>query len=235
MPALNILTPHVSERWRSTSNSAFFTVDKGASDVADTVMVRGLTAGVNSTVRLRLSSTDSTGAAGDVLDTGNVSTGTENFDLDYGAFVYLFDSPTPWRYMRFDIFDPDSTYVEAGAICAGVRTEFTYNFQAGASVGWVDRSTQTSTAGGQTHIWVDNAYRTVSLNFGTVSEAQRYGLIEECDRVNGIHANVLLILDSDSSNVARDAIWGLVTDLTPVTQPQVIRLFGKTYTVNERL
>jgi hypothetical protein len=235
MAANTLQTPHVSERWRSVGNSAFFVADKQNTGVADTVMIRGLTAGVNSTVRLRLSSSDSSGAAGDVLDTGDVTTGNANFDLGYGAFIYVLDAAQAWRYLRFDIFDPDGTYVEAGAICAGVRTQFTYNFSAGASVGWVDRSKTTETAGGQTQVWVDNTYRTISLNFNTVSEAQRYGLIEEVDRVNGQHSNVLFILDSTSTNLARDSIWGLVKDLTPVTQPQVIRLFGKTISINERL
>src|SRR5689334_10928661 len=75
MPAQNLLTPHPSERWRSLSNADFFVLDKGASLSADTVMIGGLTCGVNSTLRLRLSTSDSTGAAGDVLDTGVIANG----------------------------------------------------------------------------------------------------------------------------------------------------------------
>jgi hypothetical protein len=244
MPPNTLQTPHVSERWRSTNNEAYIVIDKGDTTAADTVMVRGLTATSRAIVRLRLSATDPTALAGDVLNTpyflsGTIDdggTGVVNFDVNYGGFVYLFPTPQPWRYMRFDILDDAGPgYVEAGAVCIGVRTQFTYNFSAGASVGWNDRSIKSTTAGGLTLTWNDNAYRSVSLNFGTVTNDQRYGMIEQLDRVNGLHSNVLLILDPNSTNLPRDSIWGLVKDMTPVTQPQVIRLFGKTFDIDERL
>src|SRR3990167_5664571 len=97
LPAPNLLTPHPSERWRSTSSPAFFVLDKATAAVADTVILSGMTCGANSTVRLRLSLTDSSGAAGDVLDTGAMADGSLNFDTTYGAFSYLLASPLAWR------------------------------------------------------------------------------------------------------------------------------------------
>lgn len=236
MPASTILTEHVSDRWRSLTNNDFFVLDKGNLTVADTVMVRGLTAGATATARLRLSTVDASGAAGDVIDTGALANqATAYFDLDYGAFVYVLSTPVAFRYVRLDLHDPTATYVEAGAICVGTRTAFTYNFVPGASLGWVDRSRSAPTSGGQTLIWVDNKFRKLVLNFDFVTSAQRYGLIEAMDRVNGQHVNVLCITDTASVNLARDSIWGLVDNLTPVTTPQVIAVFGKQISISERL
>lgn len=236
MPASTILTPHVSERWRSLTNSSFFVLDLGALKTLDTVMVRGLTMSASGLARLRLSTVDSSGAAGDVLDTGALANqATPYFDLDYGAFVYPLPAAVSARYVRFGQSDPASTYVEAGAICVGLRTGFTYNFVPGASLGYVDRSRSTVTSGGQTLIWIDNKYRKLVLNFDWVTSAQRYGLIEAMDRVNGQHSNVLCITDTASTNLARDSIWGLVDNLTPVTIPQVIDIFGKQISISERL
>lgn len=236
LPASNLLTPHVSERWRSATNSDFFVLDLGALQSADTVMVRGLTAGDNATVRLRLSSGDASGAAGDVFDLGIVANqANANFDLDYGAYVQLLDAPAAFRYVRFDISDPDASYVEAGAVCVGARTQFTYNFVPGASLGYVDRSRSATTSAGLTLIWVDNSYRQLGLNFDFVTSDQRYGLIEAMDRLNGQRANLLMVVDTESANLARDFIWGLIATLSAVTTPDVIDIFGKQFTINERL
>jgi hypothetical protein len=92
-----------------------------------------------------------------------------------------------------------------------------------------------TSSGGQTLIFVDNVYRQLVLNFDFVTSDQRYGLIEIIDRVNGQHVNLLCIIDTESGNLPRDSIWGLVSSLAPVTTPDVIDIFGKQISINERL
>jgi hypothetical protein len=235
MPASNLLTPHPSERWRSVGNSSFFVLDKGAAIVADTVMVCGLTCGPNATVRLRLSSIDASGLAGDVVDTGIVANGSPNFDVEYGMFVYLLETPAAWRYLRFSIGDDDGTFVEAGCVLDGLREEFDFNFVPGGSFAHVDRSRVSPTASGMTLVLDDNTFRRIDLTFDSVSTEQRYGVIERLDRVKGKKRNVLLLTDTESDDLPRDSIFGLVTDQTPITFGPVFEIFGKQLRIDERI
>lgn len=235
MPASNLLTPHPSERWRSLSNSAFFVLDKGASISADTVMLCGLTCGPNATIRLRLSTIDLTGAAGDVLDTGVLANGDMHFDVEYGSFVYRLPAPASWRYVRFDISDPDASFVEAGCILDGTSTAFDFNFVPGGSIQYVDLSRISPTSSGMTLTWDDNTFRRINFSFDSVSAAQRYGIVERMDKVKGTKRNVLLMTDPASPNLPRDSVYGLVTDLTPITFGTVIDIFGKQLQIDERI
>jgi hypothetical protein len=240
MPASNLLTPHPSERWRSLVNSAWFVLDKGAAEPADTVMVCGLTCGPNAMVRLRLSTIDLTGAAGDVLDSGAIASGTLNFDVLYGSFVWQLPSPAAWRYVRFDISDPDADFVEAGCIADGLAESFSVNFSNSGSVQHVDRSRVSPTASGMTLTWKDNTFRRIDLSFDSVSWAQRFGVVERLDRVMGVTENVLLIIDPASLNLPRDSIFGLVTSQTPIAFAQAYDstgkpLFGKEIRMDERI
>ncbi|UPJ55396.1 hypothetical protein [Bradyrhizobium sp. 192] len=241
MPASNLKTPHPSQRWRSLSPADWFVADKGAGVSADTVLINGLTCGPNTQVRLRLSSIDATGVAGDVLDTGPIaSLAGPAFDIEYGAFLWLLSTTAVWRYTRFDIADPDALYVEAGCLVEGGREAFTYNFAPGDTVQNVDRSRVSTTASGITLIWDDNGFRRINLSFNAVTTAQRYGLVERLDRVKGRKRNVLLIIDPESENLPRDSIYGLVIDQTPIAFSNAFAvdgkpLFGKQLRIDERL
>lgn len=235
MPASKLLTPHPSERWRSLTAADWFVVDSGATITADTVMVGGLTCSAATSVRLRLSSIDASGGAGDVLDTGPVANGDPRFDIDYGSFIAVLGAPLSWRYLRFDIADPGAAYVEAGFVLEGLREEMRVNFTQGGSVQYVDRSRVSPTSSGLTLVWSDNHFRRVDLSFPWVEEDQRYGLVERLDRVCGRRSNVLLIAEPDSSNLPRSSFYGLMTDVTPVTFGVIFDLFGKQFRLDERV
>jgi hypothetical protein len=235
MPTSNLLTPHPSERWRSLNNAAFFVLDKGSSISADTVMLCGLTCGPNATIRLRLSTIDEVGAAGDVLDTGAIASGDVHFDVEYGSFIYQLPAAAAWRYVRVDLSDPDASFVEAGCILDGLSETFDFNFVPGASIQYVDLSRVAPTSSGMTLTWDDSTFRRINFSFDFVSEDQRYGLIERMDRVKGRKRNVLLITDPESTNLPRDSVFGLVTDISPVTFGAVIDIFGKQLQIDERI
>jgi hypothetical protein len=210
-------------------------LDKGASIASDTVGLFGLTCGDNATVRLRLSSIDASGAAGDIADTGTLSVGDPSFSVDYASFVYRLPAPASWRYTRIDLADPDATYVEAGCLLDGLSESFAYNFVPGGSIQVVDRSRVAPTSSGMTLTWDDNQFRRADLTFQWVSETQRYGLIERLDRASGRRRNVLLMTDTASTNLPRDSVFGLVTDITPVTFGVIFDLFGKQLRIDERI
>jgi hypothetical protein len=232
LPASNLLIPHISQKWRSSSNSASVVLDKANSDPADTFVVSGITA--STTVRMRLSTTDATGATGNIADQ-TFADNSANYDSDYGTAVLLLPAPVAWRYARFDLNNPSGTFVEAGLITLGTREQLTHNFASGSSVQYVDRSRITETSAGLKLIWNQNHFRRVELNFDWVTLQQRYGLMETLDLVAGRHSNVLVILDTDSTNLGRDSIVGLISDISPNTYLAAIDLFGKQFRLEERI
>ncbi|MFT4117456.1 hypothetical protein [Bradyrhizobium sp.] len=240
MPASNLKTPHPSQRWRSLDPVGWFISDKGPGLPVDTVLICGLTCSANASVRLRLSSIDASGVAGDVLDSGAIGSGAASFDAEYGEFLWLLPAPLVWRYTRFDISDTDADYVEAGCLVEGVRESFKYNFAGGDTIQHVDRSRVSPTSSGMTLTWDDNTFRRANLSFNAVTTDQRYGLIERLDRVKGRKRNVLLITDPESDNLARDSIYGLVTDQTAIAFSNAFAvdgkpLFGKQLRIDERI
>lgn len=234
MPASQVLSVQPSERWRSLSNTAWIVLDKGSAISADTVFLGGLTCGVNSTIRARCSTSDATGAAGDAYDSTALATGSMQFDVNYASFIAQLPAAASYRYLRFDITDPDATFVEAGCILDGLSEDFVYNFVPGAAIQRTDRSRVEKSSSGKTFSWPDNAFRTVTLSFDFINQTQRYGLIEQLDR-KGLTSNILLMTDTDSSNMPRDSIFGLPTDLAPNTYGPIFGIFSKQLKIEERV
>lgn len=234
MPASNLLTPHVSERWRSQAGVSSIILDKGGVASADVFALAGLTGTDALTVRLRLSAVDPSGIAAELGDFGPFADGSTNLDLEYGMFVHYAAAPIAWRYALVDFNDSGRDYNEGGLVFTGLKERFTYNFAPGGGITNVDRSRVQDSPGGLTLTWDDDVHRLCDLNFAWVTEAQRYGLLERLDRVNGRKKNVLLTLDSDSGNLARDSIIGLVTDTQPNAFTALGDIFARTLQIKER-
>jgi hypothetical protein len=235
MPIANLQNPHIAVKWRSTVNDAYFIVDLLSAQSIDTILVRGIEASVSATIRVRVSLADSSVAVGELADSTALADGSAYFDLDYGALVYTLAAPVTARYVRVDITDSAASYVEAGRLFVGLRTTFTYNYNWGWSLGYTDRSIKIKSRGGQTLVLPDNSFRTITVDFGWVSSAQRYGIVETVDRINGQNTDILLITDTASTNLARDSIWGLATGISTITNPALADIFGKQYQIEERL
>lgn len=225
-PVTNLQNEHVARKWRSRTSSAYVIVDLGAATSIDTVAIIGLT---SSTVRLRISTSDSTGVAGDLYDST-----AEASDQDFKQAIYVLGSSVSGRYLRFDLTHSSLEYVEAGRVVIGVRTAFTYNFGYDWSRSYVDPSVITKTRGGQTQIRPENTYQVLSITFPWLSVAEDAGFIDTISRVNAQKTDVLWLLDPESSDLPRNTIWGLMTEAAPITQPY-FQIFSKTVSIEERL
>lgn len=235
---LLITSPHVTDdRWRSTSGTADLTIDLGSDVSIDTIVLLGLTVGASATIRLRVSTSAGGSTSGDLIDTGALSAypSSAYFDPDYGMFVYPAAAEVSGRYVRLDLVDGAADYVEAGRIVVGVREEYDYNFVPGAQFDWVDPSASRKSRGGQTLVWERPAFRRAVLQFDWVSNSQRWDLIERLGRVNGVHDDVLVILDPSATNLPQRTIWGSVRDQSPASFSAVPDIHAKQITVEERL
>lgn len=232
MPASLLLNPHIQKRWRCLGASAYFVCDLGASQAPDVIALLGLTLGASGTVRLRVSTDDATGAEGDSLDTGVLTSSSAYFDPDYGAFIYVGDA-AEGRYIRFDLADAGAAYLEAGRLVAGVRTAFETNYSQASSRGWQDPSRKTKTEGGQTLVQRRPKFRLFDFGFDFVT--QWASLVEVVDRRCGTTEDVMLIENPESDNLPRDCVWGQVADLTPIALTPISDVVTKQYRIEERL
>lgn len=237
LPVTRLQDPHVKRRWRSTTLTPWvLTTLIGPFNL---VVLKGLTVSEDCTLRVRISSADSTGATGDSFDE-TFEHGDPEFDVDYGALVVLLPSSLT-GYLRIDFDENDSgrTYVQAGRLGAYVRHQFSFNFTPGASLGWNDPSIAVTTVGGQTITRRKDKFRTFNASLDWVTESDRNGFVETMDRVNGRTEEVVFIIDPDSDNLARDTILGLAVETSPVGFTNIYDssgpLFTKTWQIKERL
>ena len=235
MPASLLQVEHVRKRWRGDGPAAYVVCDLGALHDVDTVALLGMTVGDAATVRLRISTADATGAAGDALDTGVLTSASEWFDPDYGALVYAGAAVVSGRYVRIDLAETDALYLEAGRLVVGERITFEANFRPGSARGRNDLSRKTRTQGGQTLIERKARPRTLDLAFDWVTLAEWEAIVEPVDRDRGVTEDVLVILDAEGDNVPRDAVWGLLSDISPVAFTAIPDVFTKQYRLEERL
>lgn len=185
-----------------------------------------------------LAAADGTGAAGDLYDVTFDASDAEydpTLQDGYGMLVALLDAPITGRFVRFDITDTPASYVEAGRLFVGLREAFAYNFAPGAGIRWEDRSRKTESAGGQTLIFADNKFRVAELNFEWVTEAQRWGLVERIDRLNGQSVDVLLCLDTEADDLPAVTIFGLINAPAANLYTNLTGIFARAYQVKERL
>lgn len=232
-PPTRLQNPHIARVWRGIEgDSEYLIVDHGALVEIDTGAVIGTNLGATGVTRHRLSTADSSGQTGDAHDSTAV---TGAIDPAYGNLIDLLETPVMARYQRFDLSQAGLEYIEAGRLVGGLRHQFSINFAYNWSEVEVDRSRKVKGRGGQTFVDFDNSYRSIEIAFEMLSGADRNSFVRDADLLNGASRDVLLILNPASDNLSRDSIWGLVTDVTPVSQPTVPGYFAKTYRVEERL
>lgn len=229
-PVSNLQHPDVVRRWRGTEvGLGSFVCDLGGALQIDTVALMGMTMSAAGTGRVRISAMDSTGETGELFDTGVVPVSNV-----YNQLIALSLAPVAGRFVRVDLADAGAAYVEAGRLFIGLRRTFLRNFDYGWQRGFVDLSLVKRTRGGQQQVWRDVVYRTLDLNFSWLEETEKNDFVEDVDRVNGLKDDVLFVIDPESTNLARDSIWGLMATITPVANPQM-EVFSKQYRIEERL
>lgn len=246
MPASFLQQVDVGRKCRVVGTSMAILATYATNQSADTFALFGVgdadvAAGAflsSGTGRLRLSSSDATGAAGDVYDTTALS---GLVDPNYQSLIHRASAiKTGWKFARWDLAQSGASYVQAGRGFIGTRTQVAYNFVAGAQCTVVDPSTKKTTDGGQTKIRVRPKYRVYEFNLQWVTEAQATSLVRAIDLANGAHVDLLMIFDPTSSNLGADSCWGLVDSVDPVSIPGVFDSAGglirsRAYKIVERL
>jgi hypothetical protein len=233
-PASRLQNQHVARKWRVNTTTANIVVDLGASVSMDTIALMGVGGVVAPTFRFRVSTVDTTGAAGDAYDSGVIAS---LWSADYLPVIRLITSPVVGRYVRIDVTGGVS-YIEAGRLFVGLRSQFSINFQAGWERMWNDSSIRTIGRSGQSFYDLRDMYRTLNLTMDFASESDRFDIMEAIDVALGSHDDMLVITNPASTQLNRDSVWGYMEQVSPVIEPVIVlddTLWRKTYQIRERL
>lgn len=244
-PATLLQDPHVARKWRGTTASESLVLNLGSLQSIDTAALIGCSGLFGDTernlstaalTRVRVSTADGTGAAGDAYDSDSGGASAGRIDQNYGKLIYRLPAPVIGRYVRIDLAESGATFVEAGILSVYLSTQVAINFQPGFSALHVDLSRKTKALGGQTHVDLNNRTRSFDVNFEFLSAAERNGFVEDMAIVNGEHENVLLIFNPDSTNLGRDSAFGLIEKHQAIVQPYGLDdIFQAPYRIEERL
>lgn len=230
---------HTRRNWRSGATSTVSITGTYPTDQsADTVdlLNTNLTAGGLARVRF----TSAGGVGGDVWDS-NAGLATGQVDPSYKDAIVLASSvKSGWRSFTIDLVDASRSYIEAGFLFIGTRTQFAYNYSYGAGRTRVDPSITKKTNGGQTVVRLKPAFWQWEIPMGWITEVQTNGVVEQIDLLNGRHLPVLFLMNPASTNLGKDSIFGLIQDSSPVVSIQSFDSAGgvmssKTYKVEQRL
>jgi hypothetical protein len=239
-PPTRLQNPHTLRRWKGrngaaesilvtwTTEQTFDSIGlmKLAKIVGDTTLVMSSAA----TKRVRVSSVDLTGIAGDVYDSGVIAGKVRDA---YGCLIELFPAPVTGKAVLIDISESGVDAILAGRLVIGLRKQFALNFSYDWSDGYADLSRIKKSIGGQTYVDRDDRYRVLNIPFNSIVENDFNTIVRAIDRENGLSRDVLFVIDENSAELDRDSVWGLIKDMSPATQPN-LAYFSKRYAIEER-
>lgn len=236
-PPSKLQTDHVGEKWRTETDTAYLTIALAANTTIDSIGLFGLSLTTAGITRVRCSLSDVSAQDGAVYDSGSVAGRVSAY---YGNLVALMPASASVRYIRIDISEPGAAFVEAGFLMIGLKNQVTINFAFGASDAPIDPSVVTLApfSGAE---WIDQrqSYREWDFNFDFLNETERFGWVEDLDRLIGASKNIMMVRKCDSTNLGRDTLCGRVSNAPPTLNREGFisggLAYSKAYKIKQRL
>jgi XRCC1 domain-containing protein len=214
-PALNTMSAQPSEVWRTGAgvNSANITFDMGASRTITAVYVGAANLTTTATMRVRLSTSDATGAAGDAFDTTALTMGINTT----ARRIFKLVGPGTGRYLRFDFADTALTQLEIGKISAwGSSWQPTYNFELGARLLHKDFSIVRDNLGGQQRSRAGSIRPGVLFTLPAFSAADKDAKVLPLLRTAGLASPICVCLDPAATDIGAVTFCGLIEETPEV-------------------
>ncbi len=224
-PASLVQDPHLGRQWRTLFGLAesYLLADFGSATAIELVALFGTTLSASTTWRVRLSTADAIGVAGDAYDSGLV---TAPVGLAYGgATILVLPAPVTARYLRIDLADEDADQIAVGRLVAGLLWRPTYNYRIGYQRYVTDASAIDETPEGHAFVLARAPRRGLRVDFGWVTADEVAASIEPAMRHVGRHRDILLVLDTASTDLPRDSVWGQPAGPLGIGNP--FRRFGR--------
>lgn len=230
MPAVNLQNGHVARPWRSLAGtSAYLLCDMGASLSIGGTALMGLNVTPGATFRVRLSTADATGAAGNAYDSGTI--GSYNIDPYKRIFVDLFNATG--RYLRIDITDLSVSFIQAGRWFAGTMWTPGKAQAFGWEWTWHETSRADISDGGQE--WVERGVirRGITFELPYIGYQEMLDGWENLAFISGQREDILVVADTNAPAVA--SLWGRVTTPYGIIHPAPAFRRTSRLTIYERL
>jgi hypothetical protein len=235
-PPSRLQTQHIGEAWCTETDSAYLTIALASAVSFDTIGLFGLNLTTAAATQARVSLVDTSGQTGELYNSGSATGRVSSY---YGNLVFLIDGAVTGQYIRIDLSEAGIARILAGYLMIGLRHQVGINFAQGASDAPIDPSIVTPSRSGAE--WSDErtAYRQWEFSFDFVSETERFGWIEDMDRLRGATQNVMMIRNCASSNLGRDTLCGRITNAPPSLNRDGYMngapAYSKAYTIKQRL
>jgi hypothetical protein len=232
LPVSNMQDPQPRKVARWSGTTGYVVADFGASVPVGMVAVAGTNLSTGATRRVRLSSADATGAAGDVHDSGTAAAGA---DPRYnGSFGYVLSSDLSARYLRVDFTDATLSFIDAGLLLAGPCLRPGKNFAFGWSLGYRDMGQADVSPIGTLFASRRGRGRVVDLRFPYATAAEAMTGFLEMKRIAGITENVAVWPENDGTYKTQQLVIGLVADALPIRN-DAFNVWSDQATVVERI
>jgi hypothetical protein len=233
LPALYLKHPHVARPWRTLEvASAWVLADFGATQSIGWTALAGLNLTAVSTVRVRLSTVDATGEAGDAYDSGVLD--PSGVTPAYRLFAHLLPGSPSGRYLRVDLADAALSYIEAGRWWAGTLLQPERSYTYGNRRHARDLGERNLSEGGQAWVTDRGKYRGFTLEFPSFTKEENDEHLEQIQLQHGLGDDIMLMRNPDSTNLGRDTVVGILESAQDVSNPHFQR-YTLALTVYERL
>jgi hypothetical protein len=212
LPPGNVATEQPSQVWRSVpgTTTAWLVVDFTSSQSIGVVAAIATNLSAAATWRVRLSTVDATGAAGDAHDSGMINAGVNPIER---MAIRVLASTVSGRYLRVDFIDASLPYLEVGRLFAGVKWQPTRNYRFGSQVTFRDFSKGMYGDNGQYWALRGSMQKIISFSMPAITETERNTFGLSMTRNSGRFRDILVVLDPNSSDLGRDSVFGILEEV----------------------
>lgn len=232
LPLANMQDPQPTRVARWSGTTGYVVADLGASYSIGIVAIGGTNLTSAATRRVRLSTADATGAAGDAHDSGTAAAGA---DPRYsGNMIHVLAANVSARYVRVDLTDATRSFIDAGLFLAGPAFRPARNYQFGAAWGYQDAGGAEASPVGKLFANRRGRKRVATLRFAFATEAEAMVDHMELSRIAGTTENVLVVPDPDGTYKAAQSIIGLIDDVTEIRN-DAYNVWSRTISIVERV
>lgn len=229
LPVTNLQDSQIARPWRAAANSCYLLVDLGSSQSVNFIGLFGCLCTSAVTRRFRISTADSTGAAGDAYDS---AVGAASINTALQQLLGFLPATYAGRYVRVDL--ADSIPPEAGRLVIGLTTTPTRGFQFPVDMLAEDLTQVQETPRGNQFLLTGPVRRVLDFTLPALTEAESWAMLND-ELANGSIADILLALDaSDATYLHQKTLWGLRKETTPISW-RGIGYFGRRWRITERI
>lgn len=206
LPASFLGTEDLAETWQSAEgvDAAVLLADAGAAVPVGAVVLLDLAGTDAATLRVRLSTADPTGAAGDAFDSGTVS----GFAPMWRHWPVLLPADVAARYLRIDLAEAGAPRLELGGIGFGPTWRPEANFERGWGWGQDAADSVTQAWSGREWIAEGAAPRVLRLRLPAVTPEEMAAQVRPAVRQVRGSRPVLALRDPDAAPLGAEAVWG---------------------------